>query len=160
MKVAFRSAVSAEDRKFAISSWLDGQRFTHTAGLVQMDDFYDVMWPQYEKALAREGMRTVVAFEETDPSFLYGFIAADPGDQRVPEHNGSVRWWPGLVLFVFVKQNYRREGIARRLFAEVGIDPKQAFLYASNTPQATRLESKFPLAKFKPIVARFPKEKR
>jgi GNAT superfamily N-acetyltransferase len=160
MKLAFRQAESADDRKFAISSWLDATRFTQSCGLIQMDDFYPVMWPQYEKALARDGMSTVIAYEQDDPQFLYGFMSADPGDQRIPQHDGSVRWYPGLVLFVFVKQNFRREGIARRLFDAVGINPGQPFLYASNTPQASRLESKFPKAKYNQLAARFPKERR
>jgi GNAT superfamily N-acetyltransferase len=159
VKVALRNETPG-DRKFVVSSWLDATRFTHSCGLIQMDDYYAVMWPQYEKALAREGMRTLVAYEETEPDFLYGFLAADPGDQRIPQHDGSVRWYPGLVLFVCVKQNYRREGIATKLFAAVGIKRDQPFLYACNTPQASRLESKFPLAKFNPNAARFPKEKR
>ncbi len=158
MKLSLREASSPEDHKFVISSWLDATRFTHSFGLIQMEDVYTVMWAQYEKALSRSGMRTVVAFEDSDPAFIYGFIAADPGDQRIPNKDGSFRWWPGLVLFCLVKQNYRREGIARKLFSAVGISPTQPFLYACNTPQASRLESKFPLAKFNPNAARFPKE--
>ncbi len=159
MKLAYRPAESAEDRKFVVSAMLDATKLTHSCGLIQVDDFYSVMWPQYEKALARDGMRTLVAFEKDDPDFVYGFIAADPSDQKIPGKDGSFRWWRGLVVFVFVKQNYRREGIARNLFSLVGIDPKQPFLYACNTPQASRLESKFPLAKFNPLAARFPKER-
>ncbi len=159
MTLAFRDAASPDDRKFMISTWLDATKMTHSCGLIQMDDFYTVMWPQYEKALARDGMRSVIAYEKRDPAFLYGFIAADPGDQKVPNKDGSFRWWQGLVLFCFVKQNYRREGIARQLFAEAGITPALPFLYACNTPQASRLEEKFPLAKFNPLAARFPKER-
>lgn len=161
MILRFRDATTTEDRKFVISSWLDATRFTHSCGLIQMDDFYTVMWPQYEKALDREGMRTIIAYEKNDQGFLYGWVAADPGDQRVPNKDGSFTWWPGLVLFCLVKQNYRREGIATRLFAAAGIDPKQRFLYACNTPQASRIvESKFLAAKHNPLAARFPKEKR
>jgi GNAT superfamily N-acetyltransferase len=98
-----------------------------------------------------------VAYEKTDPDFLYGSIIADPTEQRVPDKSGSLHWWPALVLFVFVKQNYRREGIGRALFSAVGVDVTKPFLYACNTVTASRLASKAPLAKFNPLAARFPK---
>ncbi len=123
-----------------------------------MEDWYSVQWPQYEKAMAREGMQSIVAYEKDDPSFLYGFIVADPTEQRVPD-GANVRWWPALVLFVFVKQNFRREGIARKLFDAVGVDPSKPFIFGCNTQAATRLSAKVPSARFNPLCARFPKEK-
>ena len=160
MKLAFRPAASESDVTFVISSWLDASRTSYSSGLIAMDDWYAVMWPQYVKATKRSDMRTVVAYEKSDPSFLYGFMVADPTEQRVEERDGSVRWWPALVLFVFVKQNFRREGIARALFGELGVDPKKPFLFGCNTQQATRLSAKVPGARYHPLVARFPKERR
>jgi GNAT superfamily N-acetyltransferase len=160
VKLAFRDAESADDRKFAISSWLDASKHSYSSGLIAMDDWYAVQWPQYEKALARAGMRTIVAYEATDPGFLYGFVAADPTDQRIQDKKGATRWWPGLVLFVFVKQSYREHGIAKALFREVGINPAAPFLFACNTQQASRLSSKVPNARFNPLAARYPKETR
>jgi GNAT superfamily N-acetyltransferase len=159
VNVDFRDAADT-DRTFVISSWLDASKHSHSAGLIQMSDWYSTMWIQYEKAMDRQDMRTIVAFEKTDPSFLYGFIVADPTDQRIPEKDGSVRWYPGLVLFVFVKQSYRREGIARQLFKQAGIEPHRQFLYGCNTQQASRLASKVPAARFNPLAGRYPKEKR
>lgn len=158
MRLAFRPATSDSDKRFVLSSWLDASRTSYSSGLIQMQDWYAVMWPQLEKARTRDGMQTLVAYEATDPDFLYGFIVADPSDQRVPDGD-SVHYHPGLVLFVFVKQNFRREGIARRLFAEVGIDPNGRFIYGCNTKTASKLSSKVPQARFAPLVARFPKEK-
>ena len=60
-------------------------------------------------------------------------------------------------MFVFVKVNFRKRGIARGLFEAVGVDVGKPFVYASNTVTASRLASKTPLAKFQPLVARFPK---
>lgn len=159
MKIGFRTAASADDMTFVLSSWLDASRTSYSAGLIAMADWYTIMWKQYEKAMCRPDMRTVVAYEKTDPGFLYGFIVADPTEQCVPQKNGGVHYWPALVLFVFVKQNYRREGIARRLFEAVGVDSARPFVYSCNTVTASRLANKVPLAKFDPLVARFPKEK-
>jgi GNAT superfamily N-acetyltransferase len=117
-----------------------------------MSDWYATMWPVCEKLLARTDMQTVVAYEKRDPSFLYGFIAADPTEQAIADKEGAVRWWPALVLYVFIKQNYRGHGYARGLFAAAGIDPSKPFLYASNSQQASRLSTKFPLARFNPLA--------
>jgi GNAT superfamily N-acetyltransferase len=157
LKVAFRAPRDASDVKFVVESWLEGQRTSYSAGLVAIEDWFDVMRPQYTKLMRRPGMQTVVAYEKTDPDFLYGSIIADPTEQRVPDKSGSLHWWPALVLFVFVKQNYRREGIGRALFSAVGVDVTKPFLYACNTVTASRLASKAPLAKFNPLAARFPK---
>jgi GNAT superfamily N-acetyltransferase len=117
------------------------------------------MWPVYEKLLARPDMQTVVAYEKRDPSFLYGFIAADPTEQAIADKEGACAGGLRWCLYVFIKQNYRGHGYARGLFAAAGIDPSKPFLYASNSQQASRLAAKIPLARFNPLCVRFPKEK-
>lgn len=158
MRLAFRPADSKSDRTFVTETWLDNQRASYSAGLIQMDDWHSTMRPQFTKALARTDMRTLVAYEHEDPEFLYGWMAADPTDQRVEQRDGSFHWWPALVLYVYVTAPYRRRGIARALFKRLGVDPEKPFLFSCNTQQASRLSSKTPLARFHPLVARFPKE--
>ena len=160
MRVAFRSPRDSEDTKFAIETFLEGQRTSYSAGLVPIEDWFETMRPVYAKLIERDGMRTVIAYEKDDPDFVYGHIIADPTEQAIPSKDGSVHYWPALVLFVFVKANFRKEGIARGLFGAVGVDVAKPFLYASNTVQASRLASKVPHAKFNPLAVRFPKEKR
>ncbi len=158
MKLAFRDATSEADRTFVVESFLTSQRTSYSAGLIPMDRWFDVMRPVFTELLARPGMRAVVAFERDDPDFAYGWCAADPTEQRIPGKDGSVRWWPALVLYTFVKQNWRRQGVARKLFGAVGVDVSKPFLYAANTVTASRLAGKVPQAKFDPLAARFPKE--
>ena len=157
MKLAFRP-MADWDKTFVISSWLDAHRSSYSAGLWPMHIWHKHEGPIREWHLSQPNVRTLVAYEATDPEFLYGWVAADPTEQRVPSRDGSVRYWPALVLFVFVKQSYRREGIARALFDAVGVDPSKPFVYSCNTVTASRLASKVPLARFDPLVARFPKE--
>lgn len=147
-----------EDKRFVIASWLDASRSSYSAGLCPMSLWYDVTWPIYDGITQRPGMRTMIAHDQDDPTGYIGFIVADPTEQRVPGRDGAFRWWPALVVFLYVKAPYRRQGFARRLFESVGIDPTKAFLYASNTVTASRLVSKVPLAKFDPLCVRFPKE--
>lgn len=158
MRLAFRPCTSEADRTFVVGYWLDASRASYSSGLIAMEDWNTVMGPQYLKAMQRAGMQTIVAYEATDPDFTYGFIVADPNEQRVKERDGTIRWWPALVLFVYTKQNFRREGVARGLFRECGIDPSKPFLFGCNTQAASRLSHKVPRARFHPLVARFPKE--
>lgn len=137
---------------------LENQCTSYSAGLVPIEDWFTSMRPHFVKLLARPGMQTIVAYEKDDPDFFYGLIAADPTEQRVSMKDGGVKWWPALVLYVLVKQNFRKRGIARALFKAVGVDPEKPFLYAANTQQASRLASKVPQAKFNPLAVRFPKE--
>lgn len=158
MRIAFRPVESESDRTFVVETWLESQRASYSAGLIQMDDWYETMRPQIVKAMARTDMQTIVAYEHDDPDFLYGWLSADPTEQRVQQRDGSYHWWPALVLYVFVKAPYRRRGIARALFRKLGVDPEKPFLYSCNTQQASRLSSKVPLARFHPLVVRHPKE--
>jgi hypothetical protein len=103
------------------------------------------MHPQIQKVLARPDVQTIVAYESSDPSFLYGFLSADTSD-RIP-----------VVFFAYVKGPYRRGGIARGLFAELKIDPLSRFVYTCWTPIVRDLD--IPYAKFDPHVARYPKAK-
>lgn len=158
MKLAFRPPASEDDWKFVVESMLESQRTSYSAGLVPIAQWFDVMRPVFRGLLERDGMRVLVAAEATDMTFLYGWIAADPSDQRLEERDGSVRWWPALVLYVFVKSYYRKHGIGRALFKAAGVDLAKPFLFAANTQAASRLSAKAPSARFNPLAVRFPKE--
>jgi GNAT superfamily N-acetyltransferase len=157
--VRFRNAESESERKFVISSWLDATRTSHHESLIAVDDWLTAMWPHREKLMARPGMRTILAYEKHDRDFLYGFIVADPTEQRIPNKDGLVLWYPALVVYVFVKQNYRKEGIARRLCEAAGVDLSKPFVFASGSAHSS-LASRFPLAILNPLAARFPKQPR
>lgn len=137
-----------EDWGFVIGTWLDSFRDEPEAGMVSMESWYPSMEPELKKLLNRKASRTLVACGDDDPSFLYGFICGEPS-QPVP-----------LVHYVFVKQPYRRwkdkPGIASRLFAALGVDPRTPFDYTYSTFMVRRLESKIPLARWQRMLARFP----
>jgi hypothetical protein len=129
-----------EDRIFIDYGWLDSYRWAHAAGMIHMDDWRDVMLPQIARVHKRPKVITMVAAE---PDALVGFMTAEP-------HNE-----PPLVFYVYVKEQYRRAGIARGLFRAIGIDPRERFVYACKTAVVTDLVSKAPRSRFDPYAARF-----
>lgn len=156
MIAAYRTATPA-DRQFVVSSWSSSYKASNSAGMIASEDWADVMHLQISKLLLRRDVRTVVAYEPSAPSFLYGFIA---GDATAPVP---------VVFYVYVKEPYRKagwrdgvrvgDGHARGLLAALGIDPREPFLYACRTPVVTRLTDKIPRARWEPNAARYPKSK-
>lgn len=154
MTVAIRAA-KATDRDLIIHAWVESFRLANTAGMIAMDDWWDVMAPQVVRVLDRAGSRTLVAYETEEAggvADLYGFITFD----REPEPP-----WRSLpiVFYVYVKAPYRREGYARRLFDAAGIHPAKPFVYACSTPAEAEIRRarKIPSAQWRPLLARYPR---
>jgi GNAT superfamily N-acetyltransferase len=140
--LSFRRATES-DRRFVVGSFLDSMRASWTAGLIAMEDWTAVMQPQAEKLFSRPGCEIIVAYKpgEIAPYDVYGWIATESGHQ-----------WP-FVTYVYVKENFRRWGIARRLFAEADVDPMSAFRYAAWMERD--LAAKVPRARWSPLTVRF-----
>jgi hypothetical protein len=147
MKIGYRPGV-LEDRKFIIPMWSSSYKKSHSAGIIQAEDWPTIMHPQIEKALDRVDARTVVAFDKDDPDFVYGFIAGDTSDVTP------------VLFYVYVKEAYRRSGIARGLFAAFGVDPSKRFVYVCKTGIVATLSSKIPYARFNNNEVRYPKDAR
>jgi GNAT superfamily N-acetyltransferase len=147
--LAYRRAIE-DDMRFIVESFLESFRTCYSAGLIAMDDWYTVMRPQAQKLFARPGAEQYVAHhpgEEFKGVDLYGFIAVERG------HESPV------VVYVYVKSDYRRQGLARGLFAAAGIDPRRAFVYVARTAIAMKLRDKAPLARWSPLTVRFKEQK-
>jgi hypothetical protein len=130
-----------EDLAFVIPTWSRTYKMSRQSGMIASEDWASVMHPQIRKVVALPETRTVVAYESTDPTVLYGFIAGDP---IVP-----------LVHFVLVKEAFRRAGCARGLFAALGVDPARRFFYTCWTPACLHCADKIPLAQHEPKIARY-----
>lgn len=148
--IAHRPAAPG-DRNFIVRSWLASLRDSDTAGFIRPRNWYRVMTPEVVETLADEDVTTRVAYETDNPdpgNNAYGFIVADVVEQ------------PALVYYCFTKQAYRRSGIARGLFAAVGIDPALPFHFVCSTPWCSTLQRKMPMARWMPRLGRFPKAER
>jgi hypothetical protein len=149
--ISFRPATPA-DRDFIVTNWESSFQDANTAGIIPMVLWADMMTDVIGHYLDRAGTKTIVAYNpDAEPGIadLHGFISGEPDDR--------------LVFYVYVEQPMRRFGIARRLFAALGVDPLKPFTYLCSTPilaPSRELVRKVPLAKWKPIRARYSKEAR
>lgn len=145
--IALRSA-TPDDRDFIVSSWEMSYRKANTAGLILMEDWAAIMRPQVAKILDRDYVKTTVAYESEDRGFLYGYLVSEPEAS------------PPLVYWAYVKQPYRRQGVATVLLKAVGLLPSDRFDYVCSTPIVPRLSHRLPLAKWKPLLGRYSREHR
>lgn len=147
MTISYRLATSSDaDRQFIVSAWSSSFKASHSAGMIYTDDWPEVMHKQIKRVLDRPDTRVMLAYENTEPDFFYGFIA---GDTSAPVPS---------VWYCYVKAPYRNMGYARGLFAALGVDPSKPFTYACKTAIVSKLSPKIPLAKWNPLAVRFPKE--
>jgi hypothetical protein len=161
MKLSFRPSTTAERRCMCdgkpadsdgcspvVAMWSASYKKSHYAGMIWHEDWAAVMHPQISRVLNRPNIRTVIAYDADDKDFIYGFISADT-TESVP-----------VVYYVYVKEPYRKQGIARRLFKAIGVDPTRRFVYTSKTGIVAELAHKIPSARFNNNEARYPKEAR
>jgi len=130
--IRFRPAI-AEDRPFIRSGFSASLRMSRDVPLIAMSDWADIMHPVIDRVLDR--VSAIVAHGEV----LQGFIAFEPG----------------YVVYIYVAQPFRRNGIARGLFDAAGIDPGSRFDYACRTKASWECRHKYPLAEFNPYRIRF-----
>ena len=148
--ISYRPALP-RDRAFIVSAWDASYEDAHTSGMIPMQLWADTMRPIIEHYLDRPYARTFVAYNPDDPdplADLHGFICGEPDEK------------PPIVYYVYVKEPYRRDGIATKLFAALGIDPNRPFEYLCSTPVMPHLVRKVPFAKWKPNPARYSREAR
>jgi len=159
MKLAFRPATADERRCLCpgrpedsrrcspiVSLWSSSYKESHYAGLIWEEDWADIMHRQIAKIMERQKRTAIIACEKDDPDFLYGFIVGDT--------TGTTP----VVDYVFVKEPYRKEGVARALFGELGVLPLGRFVYSCKTRIVSRVAAKIPLARFDNEQAKYPKE--
>jgi GNAT superfamily N-acetyltransferase len=149
MTIAFRDATRA-DRGFIVPTWSRAYKMSQYSGMIWHEDWAGQAHRQINRALDRPEARAVLAYDTSDPAFFYGWIAGDV-TEAMP-----------IVYFIYVKDPFRGQGHARRLFRALGVDPTRPFTYACNNSVVHELcdAGKIPLARFNPNELRYPKTAR
>lgn len=108
------------------TDWLKSFHLSHYAGPIPMD----LYWPTYRTAINRLMWSTrvtiLMACSPDDDSQTFGWITAERKIQPI-------------VHFLYVKQVFRHQGIAKMLMAAADIPTGLTFIYTFKTPAAARL---------------------
>lgn len=102
--LAFR-AYRGSDASFVYSAWINSYKDSERAGIIPDHVFYGVTKTVVNSLMAR-GMQIILAVNPDDDDQLVGFIAYEPS----------------VLHYCFVKDIFRRTGVAKALleFADLG----------------------------------------
>jgi len=139
-----------DDRAFVLSNWSSSYRSSQDVSYVPMRRYAAMYRPVFEEHF--DAARVLVAHGEL--GVLMGFIVYDPSSYGV-RRNGVVVNVDGYVLYVCVGEDFRRRGIAKKLFAAAGIPPTSRFAYAARTRWSWLLRHKIPAAVYDTYRARY-----
>lgn len=166
--LAFRLATEA-DLPLIVGSWVDSYRDAHACGPIPMPE-YDATMTHWVRDwyLQRPGVKVWVAYhpEETSESKadLYGWCVVEHNiklPRRVREngryHTVMEEVDELLLHYVYVKKDYRGEGLARMLLKKAGIDVNYPYLYLFKTGVVKDC-SLFANGKWVPLLGRHAKE--
>ena len=166
MSVRYEVATLA-DMRLVESAWLRSFRTSKTAGMIAMEDWGEVMIPQIRKVISRPGVTTLVARDSEGADGLtdiIGFVCFE-SEYETPGRKWQAGGWvqtmePAevpLVHYIFVKQSFRRFGIARKLMAQAGVKAGDKFNYTCRTPVVSRIPGINRDANWSPLIARYGK---
>lgn len=97
---------TADDLGFVFKTWLKGYRYGSSIGRSGMRNavFYREHHRAIEAILQRPGAQTIISHLPDEPNIILGFLVYEPG---------TIHW-------CHVKENFRRQGIARQLVQHAG----------------------------------------
>lgn len=99
------------DQAFVYSTWLRNYKYSsYFAKRIKPAIFFAGQHKVIDHLLAKPSTKVVVACDRNDADTIMGYLAFEPG----------------VVHFVFVKDAYRKLGVATALFASQRIDVNQA----------------------------------
>ncbi len=169
--VLIRPATEA-DMAFIFDAWSESYRESHSAGPVPMPMYRRHSREWIAWYLDRPGVRIHLASNAEDTRYeyvdeetgetwqggaaigeqIYGFLVSESAvDHRTGKSEPCIH-------YCFVKQPFRRFGLAKALLTEAGINPKLPFIFSHKTAQATKLLRKGRLPGRFSLYGRFPKK--
>lgn len=100
----------SDDVNFIYSTWL--RCYKHDSPLTKYtkrEVFFEAHQKLLDKILTKKEIKVAVAVSKDDDDLIFGFLAYEPK----------------IIHFVYVKEPFRKEGIARKLIESQGIDPNE-----------------------------------
>lgn len=122
-----RDAVEA-DAPFIFNSWLKAYRNSKVTQALQNEIYFNGQHKLIEGLVKRA--KFIIACNPADETQIYGYSVGETIDGVLCVH------------FVYVKEPYRKFGIATGLLLALGHIPGTAFVYTHRTHAAEKLEAK------------------
>jgi len=169
MRLVIRPAI-ATDHDFIAATWSTCWHKPREISPITPAAWRTAVWDSVPAIIARPDVSVLVAgdADKTDRvADLFGWIAFKPHAvelipntyTRRPVYQLADGGPLALVFCVYIKGNYRRNGIARALFARAGIDPRADFAHVCHTRTVDDLADKIPNAVWCPHLGRPPHER-
>lgn len=133
------------EQSLVFDTWLNSYRRSHFRGPWPTDIYYRSGREAIERLVgpgARWGARTLIAFspEDEPPNDVYGWICVESGFDRPVMH------------YVYTKEPYRKNGVARYLREQAGIALDSVFYFTHRTPNMPDVRDVFDGGFFKPEI--------
>lgn len=135
-EVLIRHALPGDIER-VVREWLSSFRNSRWAGVIP-NNLYKKVYAETIRQLINRGARIDVACYEKKPELLLGFICY--------EHTPRDK----ILHYVFVRSDYRQNGIGKLLLSTAGFSPGQPYVYTFRTPDS----SFFPGGSHIPALAR------
>jgi GNAT superfamily N-acetyltransferase len=123
IQVAFRPYRPSTDIGFLFAAWIGSYKTSDWAGVVCDHVTYAIHKATINQLLAR-GMKVVMAVNPDDEDQILGFVAYEVGP---------------VLHFCFVKDVFRRQGVAKQLLEAAGIDRTGPVFHTFRTDDARYL---------------------
>lgn len=105
-----------DDFPFIVSYWLNSYfRESYFAMRIKKDIFFESHKAIINLILNRSSTKSLIAYHEAEPTVSLGFLVYED----IPDTSK-------VVHFCFVKEHYRKMGIAQFLFESAEIEPKKS----------------------------------
>lgn len=133
MSLLIRPADWPAERKFISDSWIKSFRLAWEAGCLPLNIQHEAYQQFIDWLVARPHVRIAVACSSEAPSVIASWIAWEPPGhhQHMDSEEGKVFYCTApVLLYVFTREEQRRQGHARALLAHAKINPRLRFCYA------------------------------
>ena len=127
-------------KNFIFQTWLKAYRYDSPFGKgIPNKVFFDRHHKILERILARPTAKVLAAVEPTEHSTLFGYLAFEASIDRP------------VIHFAYVKEAFRKLGVAKALFTHASIEPNGA-AFTHRTYEFEWFEPKYPGLVYDPYL--------